>query len=88
MKNLVWGQDYRDDGPSIEENPHAKTGNFLALLQFQVQAGDRVLKEHLKTAPGNVLYASKTVQNQMIAIGGEIEPLCDECCSSSPWRSG
>ncbi len=63
---------HRDDGPSIEENPHANHGNFLALVQFRVQAGDRVLEEHLKTAPGNALYTSKTVQNQMIAIGGDI----------------
>ena len=42
------------------------------MLQFRVQAGDRVLKKHLKTAPGNALYTSKTVQNQMIAIGGDI----------------
>ncbi len=62
---------HRDDGPSIEENPHANHGNFLALLQFRVQAGDHVLEEHLKTAPGNALYTSKTVQNQMIAIPGD-----------------
>lgn len=63
---------HRDDSPSTNENPHANHGNFLALLQFRVQAGDRVLEEHLKTAAANALYTSKTVQNQMIAICGDI----------------
>ena len=42
------------------------------MLQFRAQAGDQILKEHLKTAAGNALYTSKTVQNQMITICGDI----------------
>ena len=63
---------HRDDAPSTKENSHANQGNFLALLQFRAQAGDQILKEHLKTAAGNALYTSKTVQNQMITICGDI----------------
>lgn len=37
-------------------------------MQFQVQVGDQVLKDHLKTTAGNALYTSKTIQNQMITI--------------------
>ena len=44
----------------------ANHGNFLALFHFGIQAGDEVLKEHLRTAAGNALYTSKTVQNEMI----------------------
>ena len=63
---------HRDDTCSVKGDPHASHGNFIALLQFRVQAGDHVLKEHLETAAGNALYCSKTVQNEMIAICGDI----------------
>ena len=58
--------------PAVRENPAANHGNFLALLQFRVQAGDQVLKEHLRTAAGNALYTSKTIQNEMIVVCGDI----------------
>ena len=47
---------HRDGTPSTKEDLH---GNFLALLQFRVQAGDLILKHHLDNA-GNALYTSKT----------------------------
>ena len=43
-------------------------GNFLALLNFRVEAGDAVLGEHLSTAPRNATYTSNTVQNQIIDV--------------------
>ena len=63
---------HRDDTPSTKGDPHTNHGNFIALLQFRVQAGDRVLKEHLEAAAGNALYTSKRVQNEMIAVCGDI----------------
>ena len=39
---------------------------------FRVQAGDEVLKQHLRTAAGNALYTSKTVQNEMITVCGDL----------------
>ena len=62
----------RDDTPSMKDDSCTNHGNFLALLHFRVQAGDQVLDEHLKTAAGNALYTSKTVQNEMITICGDI----------------
>ena len=56
----------------MKEDSCTNHGNFLALLHFRVQAGDQVLDEHLKTAAGNALYTSKTVQNEMITICGDI----------------
>ena len=47
----------------MEESPTSNYGNFLALLKFQVQAGDKVLSDHLTLAPAN---ASKTIQNELI----------------------
>ena len=63
---------HHDDTPSTKKDSCTNRGNFLALLHFRVQAGDQVLKEHLKRAAGNALYTSKTVQNEMITICGSI----------------
>ena len=44
----------------------------MALLQFRVQSGDKVLSDHLKSAAGNATYTSKTIQNEIIEICGDI----------------
>ena len=44
----------------------------MALLQFCVQSGDKVLSDHLKSASGNATYTSKTIQNELIEICGDI----------------
>lgn len=61
---------HRDDGPSLQTS--ANHGNFQALLQFRIDAGDQVLKEHLKTADRNATYTSKVIQNEMIAVCGDM----------------
>ena len=63
---------YRDDTSAVLENPDSNHGNFLALLQFRVQAGDQVLKEHMSSSSGNALYTSKTIQNELITICGDL----------------
>ncbi len=63
---------HRDDSTHGESAPLANHGNFLALLHFRIRAGDKLLKEHLQTAKGNALYTSKTVQNEIIAICGNL----------------
>ena len=65
-------QGHRDDRSSVEENPTSNHGNFLALLQFRVQAGDKVLSDHLQSAPANATYTSKTIQNELIVICGDL----------------
>ena len=40
--------------------------------KFCVLFGDRVLEEHLKNSASNALYTSKTVQNELIVICGDI----------------
>lgn len=65
---------HHDDWPVLlesEVNTH-NAGNFHALLQFRVDAGDKVLKEHLKSAQHNAVYTNKTIQNEMIVICGEL----------------
>ncbi len=57
---------HRDDYTAAEGD---NKGNFIELVQFKAKT-DEVLQTHLKTAPRNALYTSKTIQNQMIDIVG------------------
>ena len=43
-------------------------GNFWALLNFSVDAGDTVIGEHLATAARNATYTSSVIQNQIVDI--------------------
>ena len=46
-------------------------GNFRALLNFRVESGDQVLKDHLQKAPRNATYISNTIQNEIIVTVGK-----------------
>ncbi|CAF2168304.1 unnamed protein product [Rotaria magnacalcarata] len=65
---------HRDDGNKIEENGifSANDGNFRALLQYRIQSRDEVLRQHLEKCNKNASYISKTIQNQIISIIGEL----------------
>ena len=41
------------------------------MLQFRIDAGDKVLEEHFKTAGKNCTYCSKTIQNELIEVCGD-----------------
>ena len=45
-------------------------GNFLALLNFRIEAGDTVLGEHLSTAARNATYISNSPESNHRCIGG------------------
>ena len=59
------GHREQDAGP--DKNP----GNFRALLDFRVDAGDSVLKDHFKSMPRNAQYISPQIQNDLISCTGE-----------------
>ena len=63
---------HRDDLTCQEAAPHANPVNFVALLDFRINNGDEILGEHLRTCGRNALYTSKTIQEQMIAICGDV----------------
>ena len=63
---------HRDDGPVAPTETTVIHGNFQALLQFRIDSGDAVLKEHLQTASRNAMYTSKEIQNEMIGVCGDI----------------
>ena len=46
----------------------ANHGNFHALLQFRIEAGDTVLREHLAHGSRNAMYMSSVIKNQIIDI--------------------
>ncbi len=62
---------HRDDRLD-EASDSINHGNFHALLQFRIDAGDEALKEHLEMAGRNAVYTSKEIQNEMIAVCGNI----------------
>ena len=71
---------HRDDSGDVASDPSRNHGNFLALLQYRVRGGDSILQEHLMSCAGNARYTSKTIQNELITIGGDLirESILDE----------
>jgi hypothetical protein len=68
---------HRDDGSIYnDENDDNyiinQKGNFKALLTFRIDAGDKILEDHLNTAKCNATYISKTTQNDLIECCGDV----------------
>ena len=53
---------HRDDDTSASFNK----GNFKALIELRVDAGDKVLEDHLNSCKKNAKYTSKTAQNDFL----------------------
>jgi len=47
-------------------------GNFRELLNFRISAGDETLKNHLLTTQSRATYISKTTQNELVFIMGNL----------------
>ena len=63
-------QGHRDNQTDIERDAAGlhNHGNSMALLDFRVDAGDKVLEDHLSQASRNATYTSSIIQNQLIDI--------------------
>lgn len=61
---------HRDDGPIVEASV-ANQGNFKAMLQFRVDAGAKMLEDHLKKSSSRATYMNKTTQNILIECCGD-----------------
>ena len=61
---------HRDNLTDVESDSQqdANHGNFHALLQFRIEAGDTVLGEHPAHGSRNAMYTSSVIQNQIIDI--------------------
>ena len=42
------------------------------MLQFRVDSGDDLLRDHLENAPKNATCISNTIQNELIVVIGEL----------------
>ncbi|XP_039298901.1 52 kDa repressor of the inhibitor of the protein kinase-like [Nilaparvata lugens] len=64
---------HRDDGPLNLEmsDTVSNEGNFRALIKFRIDAGDKVLEDHINTSSSRSTYISKSTQNNII-----------ECCKA------
>ena len=58
---------HRDDSSHLDESS-GNPGNFQAVLNFRVEAGDKVLANHFANGPRNATYRSKTIQNEIIEV--------------------
>lgn len=66
---------HRDDSqyhPSPGGYSKGQVGNFIRLIHFAVRHGDMDLDKHLRSAPKNAKYLSKTIQNELIQCCGEV----------------
>ena len=61
---------HRDSTMNIEHTPNAQYGNFWALVQFHVAAGDTLLRDHIAQSSRNAIYTSSRIQNQILDILG------------------
>ena len=61
-----------DSAKQTKADPGINHGNFRALLEFRIDAGDSHLKDHLSTAPANATYTSARIQNELINIIGDL----------------
>ena len=61
---------HRDNITDLEKHQSDATnhGNFWALLNYRIDAGDAVLQEHLSHCAGNATYTSSVIQDQIISI--------------------
>ena len=72
---------HRDDATA---SPGGNRGNFIKLVKFRAKT-EKTLAAHLRKAPLNATYTSKSIQNQMISIIGEaiqdgiIQEINDTC---------
>ncbi|KAE9522024.1 hypothetical protein AGLY_017586, partial [Aphis glycines] len=65
---------HRDNG-SIFDNPDkplGNEGNFREFLKFRMESGDLLLKSHFEQTGANATYISKTTQNELIFIIGDL----------------
>ena len=74
-RNNIALRGHRDNATDVEKDTYTSEnpshGNFRALLQFRVQAGDTILADHIATAAHNATYTSPGIQNEIIEVLGD-----------------
>eukprot|EP00112_Aurelia_sp_Birch-Aquarium-sp1_P017236 Seg3978.1 transcript_id=Seg3978.1/GoldUCD/mRNA.D3Y31 product="52 kDa repressor of the inhibitor of the protein kinase" protein_id=Seg3978.1/GoldUCD/D3Y31 len=62
---------HRDDARHVMD-PKVNPGNFHEILKYGARCANVAVDEYLKSTPRNATYRSKTTQNQLITICGEL----------------
>ena len=62
---------HKDDAKYIADKS-INSGNFQALLEFRVDSGAEVLRQHFETARKNANDRSKTIQNEILTSCGKL----------------
>ena len=63
---------HRDDRIQWEDEVEGPNeGNFIQLVRFRAET-DEVLANHLSKCPGNACYTSKTIQNELLQVVGDM----------------
>jgi len=65
---------HRDNGSIFDnhDKPLGNEGNFRELLKFRMESGDLLLKLYFEHTGANATYISKTTQNELIFIIGDL----------------
>ncbi|KAG7155622.1 52 kDa repressor of the inhibitor of the protein kinase-like 6 [Homarus americanus] len=63
---------HRDCSIDVAGDPSTNHGNFLALLDFRVEAGDHTLQKHFSSGTKSATYTSANIQNEPINICGQV----------------
>ena len=59
-------------GHQEQADSNTNPGNFRALLEFRIDAGDNVLADHFKSGAQNARYISPQIQSDLIACRKQI----------------
>ena len=62
---------HRDDSQYYINNDKENPGNFIKILKYGANCGD-LMDEVFKDCPSNQTYRSKTIQNEILEICGEM----------------
>ena len=55
-----------DDGALNSNDISKKSGNLRSLINLQIDAGDKILENHLNSCSKTATYLSKTTQNELL----------------------
>ena len=65
---------------------HSNSGNFREFLDFRVEAGDQILKEHVETSNHNSSYTSVRLENEIIESCEDL--LCNDIVNEANKSDG
>ena len=65
-RNGIAVRGHRDDGALTSSDISKKSGNLRSLINFRIDAGDKILENHLNSCSKTATYISKATQNELL----------------------